>query len=104
MTYKHAIAEAMPGYDDSYLDPDSDEAEVCLMSRDGTPVCRAKIVLWDAASIGAERDLVGLRGSPTRVKKIDSVVLATGEAQLVEPTDHGIRDLVRELIEEHILG
>ena len=104
MTYKHAIAEAMPGYDDSYLDPDSDEAEVCLISRDGTPVCRAKIVLWDAASIGAERDLVGLRGSPTRVKKIDSVVLATGEAQLVEPTDHGIRDLVRELIEEHILG
>jgi electron transfer flavoprotein beta subunit len=104
MTYKHAAAEAMPGYDDSYLDPDSDEAEVCLMSRDGTPVCRAKIVLWDAASIGAERDLVGLRGSPTRVKKIDSVVLAAGETQLVEPTDHGIRDLVRELIEEHILG
>ena len=104
MTYKHAAAEAMPGYDDSYLDPDSDDAEVCLTSRDGTPVCRAKIVLWDAASIGAERDLVGLRGSPTRVKKIDSVVLAAGETQLVEPTDHGIRDLVRELIEEHILG
>jgi electron transfer flavoprotein beta subunit len=104
MTYKHAAAEAMPGYDDSYLDPDSDEAEVCLMSRDGTPVCRAKIVLWDAASIGAERDLVGLRGSPTRVKKIDSVVLAAGETELVEPTDHGIRGLVRELIEEHILG
>ena len=104
MTYKHAAAEAMPGYDDSYLDPDSDEAEVCLMSRDGTPVCRAKIVLWDAASIGAERDLVGLRGSPTRVKKIDSVVLAAGDTQLVEPTDHGIRGLVRELIEEHILG
>jgi electron transfer flavoprotein beta subunit len=104
MTYKHTAAEAMPGYDDSYLDPDSDEAEVCLMSRDGTPVCRAKIVLWDAASIGAERDLVGLRGSPTRVKKIDSVVLAAGETQLVEPTDHGIRGLVRELIEEHILG
>jgi electron transfer flavoprotein beta subunit len=104
MTYKHAAAEAMPGYDDSYLDPDSDEAEVCLMSRDGTPVCRAKIVLWDAASIGAERDLVGLRGSPTRVKKIDSVVLAAGDTQLVEPTDHGIRGLVRELIDEHILG
>ena len=104
MTYKHAVAEAMPGYDDSYLDPDSDEAEVCLLSRDGTPVCRAKIVLWDAASIGAERDLVGLRGSPTRVKKIDSVVLTAGETRLVEPTDQGVRGLVRELIEEHILG
>ncbi len=104
MTYKHAVAEAMPGYDDSYLDPDSDEAEVCLLNRDGTPVCRARIVLWDAASIGAERDLVGLRGSPTRVKKVDSVVLTAGEAHLVEPTDKGVRGLVRELIEEHILG
>ena len=104
MTYKNAIAEAMPGYDDSYLDPDSDEAEVCMVGRDGRPVCRSKIVLWDAAAIEAERELVGLRGSPTRVKKIDSVVLAASETRLVEPTDEGVRTLVRELIEEHILG
>ena len=104
MTYKNAIAEALPGYDDSYLDPDSDEAEVCMIDRDGRPVCRAKIILWDAASIEADREMVGLRGSPTRVKKIDSVVLAGGEARLIEPTDEGVRALMRELIEEHILG
>ena len=104
MTYKNAIAEAMPGYDDSYLDPDADEAEVCMIGRDGRPVCRARIVLWDAAAIGAERELVGLRGSPTRVKKIDSVVLQAGETQLVEATDEGVAALVRELVEEHILG
>ena len=104
MTYKNAAAEAMPGYDDSYLDPDGDEAEVCMIDREGRPVCRAKIVLWDAAAIEAERDLVGLRGSPTRVKKIDSVVLAAGETRLVEPSDDGVRGLVLELIEEHILG
>ena len=104
MTYKDAVAEAMPGYDDSYLDPDSDDAEVCMVGRDGRPVCRARIVQWDAASIEAERELVGLRGSPTRVKKIDSVVLAAGETRLVEPTAEGVRALVRELIEEHILG
>jgi len=104
MTYKDAIAEAMPGYDDSYLDPDSDAAEVCMVDRDGRPVCRSKIVLWDAAAIEAERELVGLRGSPTRVKKIDSVVLAASETRLVEPTDEAVRALVRELIEEHILG
>ena len=104
MTYKDAIAEALPGYDDSYLDPDSDEAEVCMIGRDGRPVCRAKIVLWDAASIEAERELVGLRGSPTRVKKIDSVVLAASDTRLIEPSDEGVHALVRELIEEHILG
>jgi electron transfer flavoprotein beta subunit len=104
MTYKDAVAEAMPDYDDTYLDPDSDEAEVCMIGRDGRPVCRARIVLWDAASIDTDRELLGLRGSPTRVKKVDSVVLAATETHLVEPTDEGIAGLVRELIEEHILG
>jgi len=104
MTYKRAVAEASPDYDDSYLDPDSDESEVCMIGRDGRPVCRARIVQWDAAAIEAERELIGLRGSPTRVKKIDSVVLQAGETQLVEATDEGVAALVRELVEEHILG
>ena len=75
-----------------------------MVGRDGRPVCRARIVQWDAASIEAERELVGLRGSPTRVKKIDSVVLAAGDARLIEPSDEAVRALVLELIEEHILG
>ncbi len=104
MTYKDAVAEAMPGYDDSYLDPDTDEAEVCMIDRDGRRVCRAKIVLWDAAAIGAEHELTGLRGSPTRVKKIEVVVLAAGDTRMVEPRDEGVGALVRELVEEHILG
>jgi electron transfer flavoprotein beta subunit len=104
MTYKNAVAEAMPGYDDSYLDPVADDSEVCMIAGDGRPVCRAKIVLWDAAAIEAEREMVGLRGSPTRVKKIESVVLAAGDTRLVDPSDESVRALVRELIEEHILG
>ncbi len=42
MTYKGIAAEAMPEYDDSYLDPEHDEAEVCMIGRDGRPVCRAR--------------------------------------------------------------
>jgi electron transfer flavoprotein beta subunit len=104
MTYKGIEAEALPDYDDSYLDPQSDAAEVCLIGRDGTPICRARVVHWDSEAIGAERELVGLRGSPTRVKNIDSVVLQAGETRLIEPTSEGIAGLVRELTEEHILG
>jgi len=104
MTYKDAVAEASPDYDDSYLDPESDEAEVCMIGRDGRPVCRARIVQWDAAAIEAERELIGLRGSPTRVKEIDNVVLQAADTRLVEPTNDGVAALVRELIEEHILG
>jgi electron transfer flavoprotein beta subunit len=104
MTYKDAAAEAMPEYDDSYLDPESDEAEVCMLGRDGRPVCRARVVQWDHEALAADREALGLRGSPTRVKEIESVVLAQSEARMVEPTEAGIAGLVHELIEEHILG
>jgi len=104
MTYKGAEAEAWPDYDDSYLDPESQASEVCMLTPNGRPVCRARIVLWDAAAIGAEDDRTGLRGSPTRVKQIESVVLSQGQTRMIEPTDAGIAGLIRELIGEHILG
>jgi electron transfer flavoprotein beta subunit len=104
MTYKDIAAEAMPLYDDSYLDPESDEAEVCMIGRDGKPVCRAKVMQWDHKALEADRESLGLRGSPTRVKEIESVVLAQSEARMVEPDEAGVNALVHELIEEHILG
>ncbi len=104
MTYKDIAAEAMPQYDDTYLDPESDAAEVCMIGRDGKPVCRARIVQWDHEALAADRESLGLRGSPTRVKEIESVVLAQSEARMVEPDEDGVNTLVHELIEEHILG
>jgi electron transfer flavoprotein beta subunit len=104
MTYKKAAAEVMPDYDDSYLDPDSDEAEVCMIGADGKPVCRAKVVQWDHEALAADREILGLRGSPTRVKAIESVVLAQSAARMVDATEAGVGELVHELIEEHILG
>jgi electron transfer flavoprotein beta subunit len=104
LTYKDVAAETWPDYDDSYLDPHNDAAEVCLIDHDGRPVCRAKVLQWDAAAIGADECATGLKGSPTRVKDIESVVLAQSEARMVQPTDEGIAELVHELIEEHILG
>jgi len=104
MTYKGIAAEAMPAYDDTYLDPESDAAEVCMLGRDGKPVCRAKVAQWDHLALAANREALGLRGSPTRVKEIESVVLAQSEARMVEPDEAGVAALVHELIEEHILG
>lgn len=104
MTYKHADAMLTADYDESYLDPENDDAEICMLDRDGRPVCRARIVHWNMESINARREEVGLRGSPTRVKKIESVQLSATEARMLEPTDEAINGLVHELIEEHILG
>ncbi len=59
---------------------------------------------WDHEALEADREALGLRGSPTRVKEIESVVLAQSEARMVEPDEAGVNTLVHELIEEHILG
>jgi len=104
LTYKDVAAETWPDYDDSYLDPESEAAEVCLVDHDGRQVCRARVLQWDAAAIAADEGTIGLKGSPTRVKDIESVVLAQTTARMVEPTDEGVADLVQELIGEHILG
>lgn len=47
---------------------------------------------------------IGLHGSPTKVHKVESVVLSGGEAIQVEPTDEGIGSLIDELLNNHILG
>jgi electron transfer flavoprotein beta subunit len=104
MTYKNLAAETFLDYDDAYLNPASDEAQVCMIDRGGKPVCKAKVVQWGMDALTADRESLGLRGSPTRVKKIESVILAAADTSLVDPSDEGIAGLVHELIEEHILG
>ncbi|MBO6117659.1 MAG: electron transfer flavoprotein subunit beta/FixA family protein [Bacteroidales bacterium] len=64
----------------------------------------ADIKVWNAADIQAEDQRLGLTGSPTKVKKIDSVVLTHKDNVQVEPTDTGIDNLVKELINAHIIG
>ena len=46
----------------------------------------------------------GLAGSPTKVYKIDSVVLAGGEHLNIEPTKEGLNKLIDKLMEDRIFG
>jgi electron transfer flavoprotein beta subunit len=46
----------------------------------------------------------GLQGSPTKVYKIDSVVLGGGEHINIEPTKEGLGILVDKLMDDHIFG
>ncbi len=47
---------------------------------------------------------IGLHGSPTKVHKVESVVLSGGEATKIEPTEEGMGALIDELLNDHILG
>jgi electron transfer flavoprotein beta subunit len=60
------------------------------------------IEMWNAQDIGAEPDQIGFAGSPTMVKKIESITLTGTGFKEIPPTDEGIKDFVAELIEDHV--
>ena len=59
---------------------------------------------WDLDHIEADLTWCGRSGSPTKVNRIQSVVLTATTQKNVEPTDDGIREMVHELIEDHTIG
>ena len=74
--------------------PEVDEIEeACLL-----------LAEWNVDMVEADPEKCGGRGSPTKVKRIESVVLTGSELKTVEPTEEGVHDLVHQLIEDHILG
>ena len=60
--------------------------------------------IWNADAISPEMERLGLKGSPTKVKKIDNVVLAHKEGVRIENSDAAIGELVVSLMEDHIIG
>ena len=62
------------------------------------------LTLWDADAVGADAARIGGRGSPTKVKKIESIVLKGRDLAWIEPNEEGLRGLVKGLVEEHIIG
>jgi len=59
---------------------------------------------WDIDHIGVEESRCGLSGSPTKVKRVQYIVLKGSGFKLIEPTDEGLFGLVHELIEDHTIG
>jgi len=62
-----------------------------------------KIPVWTIADVDADEDKVGLSGSPTKVLKIESVVLETSESKEISANSEGISALIHELAQEYIL-
>jgi len=59
---------------------------------------------WDLDFLEADLSWCGQSGSPTKVHRIQSVVLAAKESKSVEPNDKGISDMVHELIEDKTIA
>ena len=59
---------------------------------------------WDLDFLDADLTWCGRSGSPTKVHRIQSVVLAAKESKVVEPNKQGISNMVHELIEDKTIA
>lgn len=59
---------------------------------------------WSVADVNADVQQCGLSGSPTKVKKIESVVFQAKESKTLDSSDTQIEELMKELIANHTIG
>jgi electron transfer flavoprotein beta subunit len=59
---------------------------------------------WDLDDISADLRWCGVSGSPTKVHRVQSIVLTKEGYTEVPPTEEGVRGMIHELIVDHTLG
>jgi len=59
---------------------------------------------WNADTVHADVAYLGLAGSPTKVKKIDNVVLTQKDSKVFTHSDADVEQLVVELLESRVIG
>ncbi len=93
MAYKNAAFSTEESlYDESYI-----ETEGVIKKSNN-------IMLWDINAIKADPEKCGLSGSPTKVKKIESVILKSADIKMVENSEFAISSMIKELEADHTIG
>jgi electron transfer flavoprotein beta subunit len=59
---------------------------------------------WNLDDVGADLTWCGMSGSPTKVHRIQSVILTGSGYHEFPATDNGAVELIGELIEDHTIG
>ena len=59
---------------------------------------------WDRDYIHADLDRCGLAGSPTKVYRVQAIVLTKEGHTEIPPTEEGARQLIHELVVDRTLG
>jgi electron transfer flavoprotein beta subunit len=83
------------------------DAKLKKLAKNEAKVLEEKELLikqWDLDYLEADLSWCGRDGSPTKVHRIQNVVLTAQESVQVEPTESGIAEMVHGLIEEHTIG
>ncbi len=107
MRYKRARARAEIAAEVAQSMPDaSPDEQTAETARRVADLESRKLLIeqWTLDDIGADLAWCGMSGSPTKVHRIQSIVLKKEGYTEIPPTEQGIRSMVHELIEERTLG
>ena len=61
------------------------------------------IPVWSLEEVGCPAEICGFAGSETWIKNVENVVLKARESKCFDTSEQGIKDLMNELIGEHII-
>ena len=92
------VADSMPDADAAARDAEIAARRESLASRG------LLIDQWGLDDIGADISRCGAAGSPTKVNRIQSIVLAGGDYKEFAPDAAGVGALVEELVAAHTIG
>lgn len=93
-----AVAADMP-------DAGNDEKDVEIERRAEPLRCRGLMMdQWNLDDIEADMGWCGLHGSPTKVHRVQAIVLTKEGYTEIPATEEGVRQLVRELVVDHTFG
>lgn len=59
---------------------------------------------WSVDDIKADVEMLGLSGSPTKVKKIENVVFQQKDSTVLSDSEEDIDKLMKQLIDSHVIG
>ncbi len=87
--------------------PDADEADIKKLVEHRCSKLEESgslIKQLDLDAVDADLDWCGQSGSPTKVHRIQSVVLAAKESKEIEPNKEAISEMIHELIDDKIIA
>jgi len=107
MKYKKALAPIEVEQKIKAENPDADEADIKELVEHKCSQLEEKGLLikqWDLDAVEADLSWCGQSGSPTKVHRIQSVILAAKESKQVEPNEAAVADMIHELIDDKIIA
>lgn len=107
MRFKRARIEAELARETKQDSPDAkdDELEAALeRRREGLKEKGLLLEQWDLDDVGADMDRCGLSGSPTKVYRVQAIVLTKEGYTEIPPTEEGVRQMIHELVVDRTLG